>query len=228
LGSKAVRTAEDWLQDPSLFATCALALLIDRWGLDFVNWDPITVELELKADFGIDLDPGLQDRIQAASTVLTSDLFFVSPEAFAVTCDALNFGAPSSELLIPADLDDVLWGVSEVYLLLGSDRDREFSHGIARYVGALLSEAGIKKPPSVLEFAEYSEDETATETKTLESDDILFKAFWERQAEERQGLEAENNVKLMLLFRQLAGLPLKTGNADSIRERLNRHSVITP
>jgi len=223
-----VRAAEDWLRDPSLFATSALVLLIDRWGVDLVNWDPVTIELELKADFGIDPEPGLQDRIQAASTVLASDLFFRSPEAFVVTCDALNFGAPSSELLIPADLDDVLWGVSEALLLLGPDKDQKFSHDIARYVGALLTEAGIKKPPSVLEFAEYSDNEVAAETEAFATDAILFKSFWERQAEERQGLEAENNVKLMLLFRQLAGLPLKTGNADSIRERLNRHSVITP
>ena len=96
-----MKSQEQWLQDPGLFATSAIAILLDRWGTEFIEWDPVTVGAEIEREFGISPTSLLQDRIQAASSLLTSNLFFVNLETFMVTCDALNFGAPASELLVP-------------------------------------------------------------------------------------------------------------------------------
>jgi hypothetical protein len=220
-----MKTVREWLEDPALFATSAMALLVDAWGTEFIEWDPVTVSMELEGDFGVEVPGEIQDRIQAACALLTSNLFFVSIETFMMTCDAFNFGSVASEIMVPADLDDVLWGVTEARLLLGDDFDEnEFGHDVSRYVGLLLSESGVKRPPSVLQFAEFDAAEQLREDDSFD-DDVLHQVFWQSQEDDKARLEADNNIQLMLLFRQLAQLPLKSGNADFIRERL---SNITP
>jgi hypothetical protein len=220
-----MKTVQEWLEDPSLFATSAMALLIDTWGMEFIEWDPVTVGLELTADFGIEPSGELQDKIQAACSIFTSNLFFISIETFSTTCDALNFGSVASEILVPADLDDVLWGVTEARILLGDDfEENEFGHDVAGFVGLLLSEAGVKKPPSVLQFAEFDAAETLREDDSFD-DELLHQVFWESQEQDKARLESDNNTQIMLLFRQLSQLPFRSGNADFIRNRLSK---VTP
>lgn len=220
-----MKTTREWLEDPSLFATSAMAILMDAWGTEFIEWDPVTVGLELTADFGIEPSSDLQDKIQAACSLFTSNLFFVSIETFNLTCDALNFGSATSQLFVPADLDDVLWGVTEARVLLGDDfNEDEFGHDVKRYVGLLLSQAGIKRPPSTLSFAEYDAAERIREDDSFD-DELLHRVFWDAQEEDKATLEADNNRQIMLLMRQLSQLPLKEGNVDFIRNRLPK---VTP
>ena len=220
-----MKTIREWLEDPSLFATSAMSILMDSWGTEFIEWDPITVGLELKADFGVDATDGLQDKIQACCALFTSNLFFVSLETFNMTCDSLNFGAVTSELFVPADLDDILWGVTEARLLLGDDFDEdEFSHDIKSYTGLLLSQNGIKRPPSALRFAEFDAEEMAREDDSFD-DEVLHRAFWDAQENDKATLEADNKQQIMLLMRQLAQVPLRSGDVDFIRNRL---PMVTP
>ena len=215
-----MKTTQEWLRDPSLFATSAIAILMDAWGTEFMEWDPVAVDLELKNEFGVEPTPELMDRIHAASTLFTSNLFFLSLEQFSAVCNAFNFGVVSSELFLPADLDDVLWGVTEAYILLGEDAEEtESSHNIGRYVGTLLSQVGITKTPSVLKFAEFDEYERGIEDKAFE-DDVESQLYFDQQDEARENLEADNNVRVMMLFRQLAAIPLVAGNTDFIKSRL--------
>jgi len=217
-----VKTPEQWLQDPELFATSAMALLSDVWGTEFIEWDPTTLALQLKTDFGFEPSPALQDRIQAACSLFTSNLFFVSIETFNPICDTLNFGTTVSNLLVPADLDDVLWGISEARILLGDDfQEDEFSHDVKRYIGLLLSQAGIRKPPKMLEFAEYDAAEAERYRSELD-DELLSEVFWKTQEEDKVRLTRENNVRIMLLFRQLSLLPIRTGDTQFIRELMSR------
>ena len=226
-----MRTAEDWLRDPGLFATSALALLTDRFGIEFVEWDPLTLRMEIASEFGINPDPGLQDRIQAACALLTSNLFFVSLETFNTVCNSLNFGVATNEVFLPADLDDVLWGVTEARILLGDDfKDDGFSHNVRLYTGCLLSQSGVSRPPSMLGFAEFPEGEADNADGNLQIDPLFAKVHYDQQQELRGSLDADNNVRILLLFRQLAGIPLKHGDTGFIQEVIGRlrGSVPTP
>ena len=223
-----MKDASDWLRDPTLYATSAMAILMDRWGTEFIEWDPVTLDLEINSEFGVQISPDLSDRINAASTLFTSNLFMMSLEHFSAVCNALNFGLVTSETFLPADLDDILWGVTEATLLMGDIAgDQRYSHNIARYVGALLSEIGLKKAPSVLAFAEFDEYETMLEDDAFD-DEISAKLWYDRQEEEKNSLEADNNTKIMLLLRQLSMIPLPSGNVDFIKSRLTRLSQPRP
>jgi hypothetical protein len=200
-----------------------MAILMNRYDTEFLEWDPITVNLQIRTDFGFEPNEMLQDKINAGSSILTTNLFHLSLEAFNTICNTLNFGVATSEIFLPADLDDVLWGVTEAYMLEGPElRDTVFSHNVGRYVGVLLSEAGIQKPPSVLQFAEYPEGEQLlTHSETLDSDEPMFRAFWDKQQSERDELETINKNKLYALFNQLDSLPIKV-NQDFTGKSLDK------
>jgi hypothetical protein len=150
----------------------------------------------------------LFDRIMSGIALLTSNAFFVDLQSFMDTCNALNFGVVMSNTWIPADLDDVLWGVTEARMLLGDDFNvDDFSHDVKRYVGVLLQEEGINKIPSVLNFAEI--DDKVEETfEAYGGDEVMEQAFWDNQQSEKDNLERENNAKLMRMMQQLKALPI--------------------
>lgn len=216
-------TPEDLLRDPRLFTTSAMALLIDRFGVEFMEWDPITVGLEIESEYGIEPTTELQDRIQAGCSLYTSNLFFVSLETFSTICNTLNFGSTTSQILLPADLDDVMWGCSEAMLILGDIYDeKQFSHNVRLFTGALLKEAGFVKPPSILGFAEFTEDMVLRSDEAFAGDEHMRLSFWADQEHEKEMLETWNQGKIIALMQQLKGLPLKNGSPEFIQQTLDR------
>jgi hypothetical protein len=212
-----MRSAREWLEDDTTYATCILALLIDEFGMEFVEWDPATVFMEINREFGFEPSEGLQDRIHAASSLFASNLFHLSLETFSPVCDALSMGLSSSELFMPADLDSVLWGVTEAKLLEGDMFDETpFSHNIARYVGALLDQEGISKPPSVLAFAEYPDGQQEQEQEAFMDDPELFNAYWDNQSTKQEELELQNKRQVLELMQQLRELPIKGAQRNVI------------
>jgi len=219
------KTIQDWLVDPGLYATNALAILTDKFGTEFLEWDPATLEMEVSDTLGVQMTSTLSDRVQAASALFTSNIFWLSLESFAAICNALNMGVTTSEVFLPPDLDDVLWGITEANILVGDDAAGEkFSHNVSRYVGTLLKEAGVTRPPQALLFAEYPEQDEINAQDSWEEDELLYRAYYDNQETSRAELESDNNVQIMLLFRQLQQLPLTAGSTefiDAVFSRVN-------
>jgi len=207
-----VRTASEILQAPDTFASTALALLVDEFGTECLEWDPATLELEIRDLYRFQPDTELLDMVNAAASLHASNLFQLSLETFAAICNALNRNVVTSEMFLPPDLDDVLWGVTEAKILLGDIYDEtKFSHNISRFVGALLSSEGVRKPPALLAFAEYPEDFSENED-ALADDPEAFELYWQSQSGDMEEMEAANAAKIRMLFKQLADTPLKNGS----------------
>ena len=212
------------LSDSSLYTTSILALLADRFGTEFFEWDPLTVDMELQVEAGIQPSPALLDKIQAGVSLFSTNLFFVSLETFGITCNTLNFGVTSSNIMVPADLDDVLWGVTEASILLGPEMysKDEFSHNVAKYVGMLLSQDGIIKPPRMLDFAEIDKDLNIRADAAFDDDDTMREAYWRNQEMDNKMLDKVNYAKIMSLMTQLTKLPLEHGNPEFVTSTLQR------
>jgi len=195
------------LNDRNTFTTTAMMILLDEYGTDFLYWDPVTVGLEIKRDFGVVPERYLMDKLQAGTVLLINDLFFKSFETFNTICNVLNIGVFDSDLLIPATLDDIMWSCTEARLVLGEDYTGEFSHDIARYAGKLLSVEGIHTPPAILSFAEYPEQELSSLADLKMEDEIMFKVFWDRQAEAKDESEKLLNQRMITLLEQLEAIP---------------------
>lgn len=210
------RTAAQWFQDPKLHATSAIALLLDIYGTEFLDWDPTTISLEMRGRFGQEPDDELFDRLMSGIALLKSNAFFVDIQAFMDICNAFNFGVVMSNTWIPADLDDVLWGVTEARMLLGDEfNEDDFSHDVKRYVGMLLQEEGINKIPSVLSFAEI--DDTVEETfESYEGDEVMEQAFWDTQQEDKAKMETRNQQQLVEYMEQVRSLPIASEFAEGL------------
>jgi hypothetical protein len=210
------------MADPQLYTTSALILCSDAFGSEFIEWDPLTLNLEIKNKYGFEPSENLLDMLQAGCSLYTSDLFFKSLETFAPVCNALNFGTVTSELFLPPDLDDVLWGCTEAKIILGETYDdQDFSHNIGRFTGALLDDQGIYQPPRILKFAEYPDEREAMAHDAFLGDEVGYGAWQENQKEENRMLEEWNMRKLRALLVQIKQLPIKTGSTDFINNAIS-------
>ena len=204
-------TLQEVLTNGDSFATTLLVALIDRYGTDCIEWDPLTLKLQIKEDLGLEITDSINDRIQAACALLQSDLFFLDFAAFNNTCNSFSFTKVSENYLYPADIDNCAWGCVEAKMLLGEDYNPEaFSPEIASYVGLLLEDEGIYKPPSMLAFALYSETTGQRTQDAFVGDEIMFQLFWEEQQAKKDELEYATQERLLAVFNQLKSLKLKT------------------
>ena len=220
----------EWLLDDRTYTTSVMSILLDRWGaLDFIEWDPLTINLQLRDEFGIEANETLMDKIGAASALFSTNTFFIDFETFNSVSNVLNLGVTSSSLMLPADLDDALWACTEAKLLLGDlYDDSAYSHDVARYVGFLLTQDGVRNPPPILRFAEYDERGDAN-TRENTQDEAIHLAYWRGQQEDREMLDQRNRERLADLFDQIAELPIKGMNKQWITEKQRKvHATLSP
>lgn len=205
------------LKSPDSFTTVILATLIDEWqSTEMLDWDPVTLTIELRDLMKVTPPTWLTDRINAGILILTTDMFNTSIEAFTSCCSALNGKPVSGQTFIPSSLEDCAWGVTEASLLAGPEaiRAAPFAEDIKAYIGKLLQVAGITPPPPVLGFAE----DYIMPTEDVLTDPDMNQAAWDQQ--KRRSDEIENLIKdrLLTLFRQLGALDLKDANPDLLQK----------
>lgn len=212
------RTIGQWLQDPDLFTSSAVIILVDNFGMDCINWEPETLYAEIHDRFGIKPTPSLADKVNGGCAFLASDLYHKSLEAFLACNKVFNFKMVNERVLPYNSLDDVMWGVTEGRLLEGPEDFAKagFSHDIAGYVARILSVEGITKPPESLSFAEFDPSEVDMRDAALAGDVIAAEAYWQRQDGQSRQLSQYANARMEALKAQLNALPLK----DKVRPEL--------
>ena len=133
---------QELLQSPYTMATVVHAIVRDKYGDEAYFWDPLTVALELKADFSVDTSPEVMDRWSAMQVVMTGDSFFNRIDSFLAVCNAFSSGDPFFGTFDPVTVEEAAWGVAEV----GMNRDMlPFSPTIKSYCRTILAEDGYGK-----------------------------------------------------------------------------------
>jgi hypothetical protein len=205
------RDAAEAFADPELFGSAALVLAYDMLG-DFFEWEPETIEADLRAN-GARPGRGCMDRLMAAATVRSSAAFHESLETFMDVCHALNFGRVSASAMSNADLDDVAWGCVEARVIEGTEAfdANGFADDVRLYAGFLLDRAGFDKAPRILDFAELPQGRGAD----LPLDGTLLGVFASNVAEMTEQLDAGASARLQKLFEQMRRLPLRSGKVPN-------------
>ncbi len=133
---------QDLIQSPETMATVVHAIIRDKYGDEAYWWDPLTVALELKADFQVDACPEFMDRWGAMQVVMTGDSFFRRIDSFFAVCNAFSSGEPFFGAFDPVTVEEAAWGVAEV----GMNRDMlPFAPTIKRYCKLILERDGYGK-----------------------------------------------------------------------------------
>jgi hypothetical protein len=219
------RSAGDWLADPTTYTTCIALLLTERFdGIEWTQWDPLTLEMELRVNFELrEIPRTLFDRTQAASVLYTTNNFHHTFDVFSNVCNVLNGGVINPSRLIPANLEDVMWGVTEARLITGISWEEEpFSTEIARYVGVLLDLKGISDPPYTLSFAEYPERTRNNEDLQRELDPLIAEIELGDSVRDKEELTQESMTQIQVLLDQIKALPLRNMDQAAYQKMVER------
>lgn len=127
------------LQSTESTATLIHAIIRHTYGEEAYDWDPLTVALEVQADFATEMSAEAVDRWSAITVVMTTDAFFKRLDAFLAICNTLNTGAPFFSVFDPVTTEEAAWAITEVAL------NREllpFSYPIKQYLKRILAADG--------------------------------------------------------------------------------------
>jgi hypothetical protein len=202
--------AAKMFESGELFGSSTLALITDIFGTECYTWEPETLEIELK-DLGISyLDPAMMDRLQAAITLLTSDVAHWDVVAFSNIASALNFDMIDGTSFIPAELDDILWGCAEMKMIEGlEDFKQPFSPEIQEFVKQILMKHGLNEVPEVLNFVTLDKEYTDRSDANLSGDADMFKAYWSTQNDFKKQMTDFLEERYDQLLKQLRELPIE-------------------
>ena len=190
------------LQHPGTFATVLYGIGLRYFGEDIHHWDPETVWLEFRDEFGIDLPATSHDRLMALITAVSTNTFYRDWATFSIIAHTLNGDDQTmgrQDSLLPAMM---AWAVTEVRM--ADEAKHEFGVDVAVGVGKILSEDGFTKPPAQLSFAKiderYEGSDSPGETGHIEAMSTEHAAVVQQYMIEQAST----------LIRQVAALPWQT------------------
>ena len=159
-------TGQDWRRlaatfisgERPTFGTVLVGLLLKAYGAPALEWDPLTIRVQLKSDFGVDIARVPYAKMMALINVLTTDSVYRSVQAFDATVHAFA-GRPADGMDGFPGVDDVAWACAEIAM---ADPEPPMQHGqklpwspaIQHYVGMALDHEGIAGEPKVLSWAQ--------------------------------------------------------------------------
>ena len=128
------------LQSPDTMATTINAIVRATFGEEAYTWDPSSIYLELKAEYGVDPDAAVIDRYAAMGIVMLSDSFFKRLDAFCSISNTFNTGEPFFQIFDPPSVEESAWSIVEVAI------NREllpFSYPVRKYLRIILQKDGF-------------------------------------------------------------------------------------
>lgn len=222
IATQAKELLKSRLENEQTYGTTLLAILLDEYGTEMFEWEPETIRMEVQDKFGATLPQLNDDKIWSLITALTTNQFYVSLEIFTAVCDSLSNDQHDFGLWTPNTPFELAWGVTEVLLNDPFDDEHpngEFSNEIERYTGLILTENGILEPPKMLGFAAYDSDNPVLDLDTAFIDDPdMFHAAWNKQQSDRLDIEANVQMRLQDLIREVASLPLQNARKDVMQK----------
>lgn len=215
---------EAWTSQET-FGAVLLALFLDAFGTEALEWDPGTIAMEIEDEFNVDLPSGTFDRLMVAIHILTTDRFYKSLPDFITFCNVLDGEEYRPDIFDPADAEEVAWGITEAVLISPPDESdpEPFSDEIRAYIGAVLDKEGIINPPDILRIA-LRAARVSPSIGDFSDDPEMFNAVYDLEAGKTEDINRTIVLRTQLLAEQLAALNLQNGNAKQVAEML-RNSV---
>ena len=188
---------EMW-QNPEATATTLNAMLISKYGEEALDWDPITIRMEIQEDFGVPPASECMDKICAMQVVMGSGAFFERVDAFRNVVNAVAAGDPFFQILTPLQAEEMALAIATV----GMNRDlMPFNPSVRELVKLSLKGDG------------YSEEEFPP----------IFSCVFDKTPSER---EVRNSLA-DLLGRERQLPTAAENNILNIDSMLRRHVAIT-
>lgn len=135
------------LASDDAYAFVLIAILLPVFGDDLFTEDTSILFADIEDYFDCHLSEESENRINAAITAMTTDLFFTNVNMFnsiALSFAEGDIGDIPDGILETPDVGDMLWAVQEMSLLIGESKESEefqskFSPAVVAYINEQLA-----------------------------------------------------------------------------------------
>lgn len=129
---------EMW-QNPEADATVLNAMILSKYGEEALDWDPITIQMEIQDDFGTTPASEVMDKICAMQIVMATGDFFNRVDAFRNVVNTIANGQPFFQTFTPLQAEEIAIALATV----GMNRDMlPFAPAVQEYVRLSLKGDG--------------------------------------------------------------------------------------
>lgn len=152
-----VPSVKSLLKSGYIYCATVDALLQSQYGEQCYAWDPTTLWLEMKDDFGVEVDTDIMDKVGAAQVIMTSDAFFKRVDGFSNIANTLGGGDPGFQMMDPVTTEEAVWAIVEVAIM------RDFltlSPSVQEFVQALFQGTN---PHPIVSYVVASEEVNSEE-----------------------------------------------------------------
>jgi len=104
---------EMW-QNPEADATVLNAMLLTKYGEEVLDWDPLTIQMEIQDDFGVTPSSQGMDRICAMQIVMGTGDFFNRVDAFRNIVNTIANGQPFFQTFTPLQAEEMALAIATV------------------------------------------------------------------------------------------------------------------
>jgi len=202
-------------------ASVLLTVAVDGLGQDMLSWDPGTIWDEIRDLLGKPMPDTAYNRLMAAVEMVTSDGFYKDLPTFIRLCHALVDGAVYGDTFVPADAQDIALGITEGLIIWPPDQKDEapFCDQVIGYIGEVIKDEGILKPPDVLRLGGGSEMWQKVQMG-FSDDPAMFNAIYNVEQSKTDEINQAVKSHLRKIMELLDKLPLNTGDAENAVKRM--------
>lgn len=209
---------EMW-ENPEADATVLNAMVLSKYGEEALEWDPITIQMEIQDDFGVTPASECMDKICAMQIVMGTGDFFQRVDAFRNIVNTIANGQPFFQTFTPLQAEEIALAIATV----GMNRDMiPFAPAVQELVRLSLKGDGYGEeqfPPILSCVFDRKPDEKAVREQLT---DLVGRP------EAELPTAAENNMmnidamlkrRIVICLHQLDSLPGLTSVDDTILEK---------
>lgn len=109
---------EMW-ENPEADATVLNAMVLSKYGEEALDWDPLTIQMEIQDDFGVSPASEVMDKICAMQIVMGTGDFFGRVDAFRNVVNTIANGQPFFQTFTPLQAEEIAIAIATV----GMNRD---------------------------------------------------------------------------------------------------------
>lgn len=200
-------------QDPDTFASIVILYLVDQYTVDVLDWDLETIAMEVKDDFGTEINPAVLDKIAVGQLLLNTNMFHQSLPDFINFCNVMNNESGLKEAWSPADSYEMAWAVAEEKLLV--NEEDEFNSEILAYMTTVLRDEGVVTPPDSLSFIP-AEELAGPLINEVSYDPTIFQASFEEGEATSTAVQDYVSKQLLKWQGQLEDLKLSHGDISTL------------
>lgn len=138
------------LKDENAPAMALLAIVLHKFGVESLSMLPELLREKIEQEFGYQISDLQSDKLQAAITVLSSNLHKEQWEVFKTVVLLFNSIADEFDTFEFIEAEHLAAGLAEIALIEDSLTETEpYSDEVKAFVGNIMANYGFCKPPKI-------------------------------------------------------------------------------